>query len=114
MPTTMILGQRGRAGGESRLPPACTTAGPASAPKMIGGFTFAVQWPREGKSHARRARQIVEHVECQGAVVAGEQVLHGRQRQITVAVWPLVTLAEAERIAATCPWVMPGTLEVRE
>jgi hypothetical protein len=108
----MIHGQRGRAGGDSRLPPAGTTAGPASAPRMIGGFTFAVQWPREGKSHAKRAKQIVLHVEGQGAAVAGEQVLYGRQRQITVAVWPLVTLAEAERIAATCPWVMPGSLEV--
>lgn len=111
--TTMILGQRGRAGGDSRrLPPAGTTAGPASAPRMIGGFTFLVHWPREAKSQTKRAKQIAEHIEAQGAVVAGEEVLHGRQRQIIVAVWPLVTLAEAERIALTCPHVMPGTFEV--
>lgn len=114
MTTTMIHGQRGGAGGVGCLPSSGRAAGPTSAPRMIGGFTFTVHWPREGKSHARRARQIVEHVEGQGAVVAGEQVLHGRQRQITVAVWPLVTLAEAERIALTCPHVLPGTFEVLE
>lgn len=41
-----------------------------------------------------------------GAIQAGN--LGGRW------VWPLVTLAEAERIALTCPYVLPGTFEVRE
>ncbi len=113
MPTTMIHGQRGRAGGESRLPPACTPAGPASAPRMIGGFTVLIRRGKQPAVRCRRAAEVVEHIEASGLVVVGEDVTYD-QVMLRLAAWPLVTLAEAERIVATCPWVMPGSLEVRE
>ena len=56
---------------------------------------------------------MVEHIEASGLVVVGEDVTYD-QVALRLAAWPLVTLAEAERIAATCPHVLPGTFEVIE
>ena len=112
MPTTTILGQRGRAGGEGRCAlPAGTTAGPASAREMVGLFTIAIRWPKDRAGRLKRSVEVVEHIEASGLVLVEQQLGYG-QVIVVLAAWPLVTVATAQRIAATCPWRQPDSFKV--
>jgi len=107
-----IHGQRGRAGGESRCAlPAGTTAGPASVRVMVGQFTITIRWPKDRAGRLKRSVEVVEHIEASGLVLVEQRVGYG-QVVVVLAAWPLLTAATAKRIAATCPWAEPNSLEV--
>jgi len=112
--TTTILGQRGGAGGESRLPSLTggATAGPACAPANVVAFTVTLQWPKKGSEYrGKRAAQLAEHLEEQGVMLVAEELGYGALT-VQLAVWPAVTARQAQRIAEGVPGYVAGTVEI--
>lgn len=92
--------QRGGAGVVSHLH---TTSGPASAPRIVSRFTFAVRLARMAKTRAKRAAAVADHLEAlTGAVVIAERPDCDRL-WLTVAVPLPVTVLQAQTLAETCP-----------
>lgn len=103
--------QRGGAGGVDRLTSG-TTAGPASAHRIVSRLAWAVSWPPAAKSRRKRAAAVADHIDAHRGAFVADEWHDGGRLWLSVVVHPPITLAEASRMAEGCPEYVPGTFKV--
>lgn len=103
--------QRGGAGGVDRFTSG-TTAGPASAHRIVSRLAWAVSWPPGPKARRKRAAAVADHIDAHGGTVVADEWHDGGKLWLSVAVHPPITLAEASRMAKGCPEYVADSIHV--
>lgn len=102
--------QRGGAGGVDRRTSG-TTAGPASARRMIGRFAFAIRLPAAGKTRGRRMQAVADAVDDLGHAAIVDEWDEGCEHWLSVRVQPPIPLKAAQRFVLDVPGYVVGTVQ---